>query len=523
MAREFEESPRLASVLGRPGFDHRLDDLTQAGFARRERDDAVWLERFRALDVDGLSPEQAIDRAFVVATLEYRLASAEWQEWRRSPEVYLETGVTELFLMGLYPEDELTDSAVARLEGIGALLEAGRANLDPARASRVVVDRSLAECVADIGFARHEVAGLATGSANRARLARAGETAARAYERFAAFLEELAAGCTGSHVFGEDRYNDRLRIGELLDTDVGALRRRGWEEYERVSAEMAALSEQLTGSPDWHSLVHRLQQRHASSPEELRAEYEAVCDSARAFMVDHDLVSDPPDERCRVIPAPPAIRASLAVACYLAPPMFQPSKVGHFCVPFPVDADDPEEVAGLLQSNASYSVATTAVHEAYPGHHWHLMTMKEARPVRRLFESAYFVEGWALYTEGMMRRSGFFTPEQELGQLEGRLLRAARIIVDTSLHTGAMTIDDAVAFMHERTLMPLPTARSEVARYCAWPTQASAYLTGALAIEEARDVWVGRGGTLKSFHDALAGSGAMPVPLAVAAIGARAD
>ena len=75
--------------------------------------------------------------------------------------------------------------------------------------------------------------------------------------------------------------------------------------------------------------------------------------------------------------------------------------------------------------------------------------------------------------------------------------------------------------MHERTLMPLPTARSEVARYCAWPTQASAYLTGAMAIEAARDVWVGRGGGLKEFHDALAGSGALPVPLAVAAIGAR--
>ena len=157
-----------------------------------------------------------------------------------------------------------------------------------------------------------------------------------------------------------------------------------------------------------------------------------VCDRARQFPVEEDLVSIPADERCDVIPAPAAVRAILAVACYLSPPMFKPSRDGFFFVPYPVDHNDPEEVDGLLECNAPYSVATTAVHEAYPGHHWHLMTMKAARPIRRLFTSTYFVEGWALYTEAMMRDAGFFTPEEELGQLEARLLRAARIVVDTS-------------------------------------------------------------------------------------------
>jgi uncharacterized protein (DUF885 family) len=242
-----------------------------------------------------------------------------------------------------------------------------------------------------------------------------------------------------------------------------------------------------------------------------------VCDRARRFMIEHGLVSSPFDERCEVIPAPAAVRATLAVASYLSPPMFKPSKVGHFFVPYPVDADDDEEVQGLLESNASYSVATTAVHETYPGHHWHLMTAKTARPIRRLFASTFFVEGWALYAEAMMGEAGFFSPEEELGQLEARLFRAARIVVDTSLHTGEMSVDEAVAFLHDRALLPLPTARSEVARYCSWPTQASSYLTGAIAIERARDEWVAGGGSLRAFHDGLAGSGALPIPLAVRA------
>jgi uncharacterized protein (DUF885 family) len=520
MAREFEESPRMAASVGRDGFDDRLDDLSAAGFERRAAAEGQWIERFEAFEEADLSFDQTIDRALVVSSLGLRRTLAGREEWRRSPEDYLETGITNLFLHGLRSEDELTDAAVARLHGIGAVLEDAAANLDASLASRLIIERGLAECTANIGFSRREVVELATEPANRERLAEAGEFGARAYEQFAGYLTELAPRCTGTYVFGEEHYNEVLQQGELLDTDVRALRQQGWDEYHRVADRMAEVASTIPGgSTDWAAVIRRLQQVHPSSVDGMRAEYEDACLEARRFMIDQGLVTDPPDERCHVVPAPPAVRATLAVACYIAPPMFKPSRQGYFFVPYPVDADDAEEVEGLLESNATYSIATVAVHEAYPGHHWHLMTTKEARPVRRIFESAYFAEGWALYVEAMMRDAGFFTAEQELGQLEARLFRAARIVVDTSLHTGEMSVDEAVAFMHDKALLPLPTVRSEVTRYCAWPTQASAYLTGAMVIERARDDWLSGGGALKDFHDAMAHSGCMPVPLAVRAIG----
>lgn len=516
MAREFEESPVWASLLGQDGFDHRLDDCSAAAFERREREDRQWSDRFSAIDPVGLSFDQSIDRDLVLATLGQRLALADWQAWRRTPEPYLETGLTELFLLAIRTEDEFTDAAEARLAAVASVLEHAERNLDPTLANPLVVERSLAQCVANIDFARHEVVGLVERPEHRERLRKAGEAGAQAYERFADALRRLVPRCSGSYVFGEDRYLAVLRGGELLDLDVDELRRLGWDEYHRVAARMAELAGSVSGgTEDWPTVVRGLQKAHATTIDGLRSEYEAMCDRARGFLAAEGLVSIPADERCEVIPAPPAVRAVLAVASYMSPPMFKPSRVGHFFVPYPVDPGDDESVGGILESNATYSVATTAVHEAYPGHHWHLMTMKEARPIRRLFTSTYFVEGWALYCEAMMRDAGFFTPAEELGQLEARLFRAARIVVDTSLHTGQMSVEEAVGFMHERALLPLPTARSEVARYCAWPTQASAYLTGALAIELARDDWVAGGGSLRSFHDTLAGSGAMPVPLAV--------
>ena len=302
---------------------------------------------------------------------------------------------------------------MARLHGIGAVLDDARQNLDPSLADRLIVERSLAECVANIGFARHEVARLAGQPANQRAAGRRRRGRRPAPTRSSAGTSRSwPRRCTGTYVFGEDRYDDVLQKGELLDTDVSALRQQGWDEYHRVADEMAEVASAFTGgSGDWAALVRRLQQVHAASIDDMRAEYEAVCLEARRFMIDRGLVTDPPDERCRVIPAPPAVRATLAVACYIAPPMFKPSREGYFFVPYPVDPGDAEEVAGLLESNATYSMATTAVHEAYPGHHWHLMTMKEARKVRRIFNSTYFIEGWALYAEGMMRDAGFFTPE----------------------------------------------------------------------------------------------------------------
>jgi hypothetical protein len=109
-------------------------------------------------------------------------------------------------------------------------------------------------------------------------------------------------------------------------------------------------------------------------------------------------------------------------------------------------------------------------------------------PVRLTFRTPYFSEGWALYAEHMMREQGFFTdPRHELYQVEAMLFRAARIVVDTSLHVGDMTLEEARRFMVERANLTEPTARAEVARYAAWPTQASAYLVGCLEILAIRE------------------------------------
>jgi uncharacterized protein (DUF885 family) len=89
-----------------------------------------------------------------------------------------------------------------------------------------------------------------------------------------------------------------------------------------------------------------------------------------------------------------------------------------------------------------------------------------------------------------------------------------------------MSLEEAQRFMVERANLTEPTARAEVARYAAWPTQASAYLVGCLEILAIRERQLPRGagsGTaaLRDFHDRIAGSGALPPALAERALQAQ--
>src|SRR6478736_5718881 len=160
--------------------------------------------------------------------------------------------------------------------------------------------------------------------------------------------------------------------------------------------------------------------------------------------------------------------------------------------------------------------------------------MRKSAPssrVRKVYGTPYFNEGWALYTERVMRERGFFeNPLHELQHLSATIFRAARIIVDTSLHLGEMTFDEAVAFMRDKAALPEPVAIAEVGRYCWWPTQASSYLTGCLEILAIRERYLAARGfatvaprdvpieVIRQFHDAIATSGALPLGLAERAV-----
>ena len=524
----YEESPTWASMLGLTAYDERSEDLSAEAFRRREAAVREWIKRLGAVPDDALTPDERIDRDVILASLRGRELTQPRLEWKRQPNTYLNPslgGVFTLFLHRLRPERDLAEATRARLLGVTRQVADGKANLDFALVPRVYLDRAIGQAKAAARYARELVPQEVKDPALRQKVAEAGATAAGSFEDFAAFLEANKARASGDYAIGEELYTALLREKELLPYGARELQARGREQYDLLSNEANKIARQIDGGGTWTEACERLNRVHAPTPDAMRAEYEEWTERARSFLAATGLVTLPPGERCTVEPSPHYQRPIQAVASYNQPPAFSDSLHGHFFVPYPPDGTPPEEVQKRLEGNCSAGIPTTAVHEAYPGHHWHLVMAKQNRsPIRRTHFTSYFAEGWGLYAERVMREQGFFSePRHLLFQYEATLFRAARIVVDTALHMNEMTFDQAVDFMVKNGNLTPPNAKAEVGRYCSWPTQASSYLTGMLEIIDIRTRWLAKRGSadrgaLRAFHDAITSTGSIPTSLAERAI-----
>ena len=535
LSSDFAASPVMASQVGRTDFDERLDDVSADALAARDATAASLLARLDAVADDGLSPDAAIDRDLARSVLRGRLILAPFAQWRRDPVTYsgpITSGLFTLFLHRLRPEADLVDAAVARLEQVGRVIDAGIANLDPARAHPLIVERGLGAAKGASRYVRDLVWRDVEDAGARERLREAGGRAAPHLDRYVAHLEALVPQAHGTWALGEEGYTRILREREVLADDARSLRERGQAELERLDEEMSALAREATGNPDYVEVLRADDANHPPTEQAMLEAYTEWTAKARDFLAATGLVTLPAGETCAVVPSPVFQRPVIGVASYIAPPAFSDRQRGHFFVPFAPDGAPEEEVQARLSNNSYGGMPTTAVHEAYPGHHWHLV-MRKRNPsaVRRVYSTPYFNEGWALYAERVMRERGFFEePLHVLQHLNASLFRAARIVVDTSLHLGEMSYEEGVSFMVERAALPEPVARAEVGRYCWWPTQASSYLTGCLEILAMRDRYLDARGfagvspadvpveAVRDFHDAIASSGALPLGLAGRAV-----
>jgi uncharacterized protein (DUF885 family) len=167
-----------------------------------------------------------------------------------------------------------------------------------------------------------------------------------------------------------------------------------------------------------------------------------------------------------------------------------------------------------------YTLPTLSYHEGVPGHHLQISIAQESKDIPTLrklgFFSAYS-EGWALYAEQLSDELGAYAndPLGRAGFLQSFLFRAARLVVDTGLHTKRWSREQATDYMVNTTGFARPRSQREVERYCVLIGQACSYKVGHTAWTRARDEsqrTLGDRFDLKQFHEVLK-EGAMPLSI----------
>jgi uncharacterized protein (DUF885 family) len=158
------------------------------------------------------------------------------------------------------------------------------------------------------------------------------------------------------------------------------------------------------------------------------------------------------------------------------------------------------------------------LHEAIPGHHFQMSIQNENSAVpefRQKYNNSAFVEGWALYTESLGKELGLYTdPYHQLGSLALEIHRAIRLVVDSGLHTGKMSREEAIKYNMLHEPISEESATAEIERYMVWPGQALSYKIGELKINELRDKYkkqLGKAFSIRNFHDTILKGGAMPL------------
>jgi uncharacterized protein (DUF885 family) len=171
-----------------------------------------------------------------------------------------------------------------------------------------------------------------------------------------------------------------------------------------------------------------------------------------------------------------------------------------------------------LDARPTWEMEALTLHEAVPGHHLQIALAQELDGLpefRRNSSYTAFVEGWALYAEGLGAEMGFYQdPYSRFGQLTYEMWRAVRLVVDTGLHAMGWTRAQAIDYFAEHAAKTRQDITVEVDRYIVWPGQALGYKMGQLQIQELRtgaEQALGAAFDIRRFHDAVLLQGALPM------------
>ena len=172
-----------------------------------------------------------------------------------------------------------------------------------------------------------------------------------------------------------------------------------------------------------------------------------------------------------------------------------------------------------LKARPLYNLPALTLHESAPGHAMQMSIAAEHLDQPEFRQKVYisaYGEGWALYAEKLGVEMGMYeTPYEHFGMLTYQLWRAARLVVDTGMHSKGWTRDQSLAFLRDNTALAEHEMTTEIDRYIAWPGQALSYYLGEMQIVKSRaqaETALGSKFDLRAFHDTVLSLGSVTLP-----------
>ena len=530
-------SPVAGTLLGDHRFDDKLPDVSAVGRAHHLAEAKSMLAALGRINRARLPREAQVDAAI----LDNELRSQIWtsqvlQSWAWDAQTYNETAGNALYSLAARdyaPWGQRMKAATARLEALPAFLAETRRQVVPARVPPIVAETiakrnsGIVDIAQDMLVPHRD----ALSGGDRARFDAALVRLKAAVAEHQTWLDKtLVPQAKGDFRIGQTLYDQKLAFalnGSLTRPQIKA---RALAEVAAVRGQMYALSRQvLAGKPGAPALPANptAAQQQAAIEAALNLSYAhrpartALFDKAKATLVvasdfvrSHDLVTMP-DSPVKIITMP-KFQQGFSVAYDDPPGALEQGMANFYAIsPIPDDWSDDQATSFLKEYN-DYMINDLTVHEAMPGHYlqlWH--SNKSPSLLRAVLSSGPFVEGWAVYAEGMMADQGYLggDPLFKLTVLKMRLRSVTNSLLDIGIHSEGMTEKQAMDLMTRTAFQQEREASGKWTRARLSSTQLLSYFSGYaehMAMrEEAKRRW-GPKFTLKSYHDAVLAHGSAP-------------
>ena len=306
---------------------------------------------------------------------------------------------------------------------------------------------------------------------------------------------------------GAQVYAALARMYTTTDTPSEEIHQIGLREVARIRSKMESIKGTIGFEGSLGEFLNHMRtdpSRRGKSAEDLVRRYAEILARTKPLM--SKIVGRLPRADCVMKEIEP-FRAADSPMAYYHPTPWDGSRPGYFYI----NTHAPSE-------RTLFSLEALTYHEAMPGHHLQIALAREREDMpkfRRYAGFSAFVEGWALYAEGLGAEiGGYRDADQMFGRLNFEMWRACRLVVDTGMHLKGWSRARAIEYMLENSAFTRLDVETEVDRYIAWPGQALAYKMGEIAIRKIRakaEQRLGNRFDLRRFHDALLGEGALPI------------
>lgn len=523
----FERNPDQITFYGVPGRRHdRLPDNSAAALKAWHAKEDVWLADAKAIDPENIASRPlkatyAIVREALDGAIGARVCRTEL--WNASQMTGWQVGLSYLVTIQPVGTDEARKDALARWSELPSYLDTEIANLREGLRQKYLSPKGIVQIVIEqmdtlISSTGSDQPFVSPSQRDKTPAFQKlydttfKEQMLPAIKRYRDFLqhEYLPAARTDIAVAanpnGAACYQAALRSFSTLPVAPKDVHEIGLKEMDALMSEMKAIAERSFQTSDVPALLAALKtngkylfkdrQELVSYSEAALARAKASAPSWFGLLPKADVVIQPY----------PKFREKNAPNEYNSPAE-DGTRPGLFYIS-----------AYEAEKKSRSGAESTAFHETIPGHHLQRAIALERtknHPIGRYIFNSGYSEGWGLYSERLADEMTLYSSNLDrLGMLSSQAFRAARLVIDTGIHTMGWTRQQAIDYMVAHTTEGPEDVASEVDRYIVWPGQATSYMLGNLEIRKVRNEAQRKLGSrfdIKAFHDRVLEDGSVPV------------